>query len=90
MLSPDFFIAPSDYGAIVDMVITFPAGETSVTFPVPTEDDNIFEDMESFEGFLSNPSGDVVLGCNNVATVQITDNDRKAYWEKVVLCQVCF
>ena len=44
---------------------------------IPTTEDNIVELTESFEVTLSNPnpSGEVVLGPRDDATVQIEDDD---------------
>ena len=71
------FSAPGDYTAIVDMVITFPAGQTSVTFPVSTEADSISEVTERFSGILHNPTGGVILAIYFTATVDIIYNSRK-------------
>ena len=72
------FSAPGDYAAIVDMVITFPAGQTSVTFPVPTEADSISEVPERFAGILSSPSGGVILGNDFSASIDIVDDNSKS------------
>ena len=59
--------------------VTFPAGQTSATFDVPINDDNIYEVNEDFlltidETLL--PTG-VTRGSPGEATVTIVDNDRE-------------
>ena len=59
--------------------VTFPAGQTTATFDVPINDDNILEGNEDFilniDG-TSLPNG-VTAGSPDEATVTIVDNDRK-------------
>ncbi len=69
------FLAPGDFSAIVNMLLTIPAGQTSLTFPLPTQDDNIAEIPETFGVFLTDPRGGVILGNNFTASVNIVDND---------------
>ena len=76
--------APGDYGAIVDMVITFPAGTTSVTFPVPTFADFTVEGTEMFGGILSNPTGGAVLG-TFTATIDVMESIGKSFELGLVL-----
>ena len=60
------------------MVLTFPAGMTTVTFDVATQEDSINENTESFGGVLSNPTGGgAILGPDFRAVIEITDNDCK-------------
>ncbi len=56
-------------------ILTFPAGQTSATASIPTEDDSIQEGPESFTAELFNPQGGLTVGPSNTATVDITDND---------------
>ena len=59
--------------------VTFPAGQTTATFDVPINDDNILEDNENFI-LTINPSSlpsDVTVGSPGQATVTIGDDDGK-------------
>ena len=60
--------------------ITFPAGQTTATFDVPINDDNIFEINENFI-LTINPSLlstlTIAVGNFGQTTVTIMDNDRK-------------
>ena len=59
--------------------ITFPAGQTTATFDVPINDDNIYEINEDFMLTIdetSLPTG-VTRGSPGEATVTIVDNDRE-------------
>ena len=59
--------------------VTFPAGQTTATFNVPINDDDILEGSENFI-LTINPSSlpsDVSVGDPDQATVTIEDNDRK-------------
>ena len=59
--------------------VTFPAGQTTATFDVPINDDNILEGNENFMITISPsslPSG-VFVGDPDKATVIIVDNDCK-------------
>jgi len=59
--------------------VTFPAGETSVTFDVPITDDSILESNENFMITIdqsSLPTG-VIRGDSDEATVTIVDNNGK-------------
>ena len=59
--------------------LNFPAGERRANFNVTIVDDNVIENMESFQLLLSIPndltSKGVQVGPNSAATVTITDND---------------
>ena len=59
--------------------VTFPAGQTTATFDVPINDDNILEGIENFMLTISPSSlpSSVFVGDANQATVTIVDNDRK-------------
>ncbi len=61
------------------MVLSFPPGSTRVLVTVPTAEDNIPEDNESFRGILQfpNPSGRVTVGARGQALGFIVDNDGK-------------
>ena len=56
--------------------LTFPAGVTSMTFPVATIGDDVNENQESFTAVLSSPMN-AMLGSADTATISITDDDRK-------------
>ena len=60
--------------------VTFPAGQTTATFNVPINDDDIFEIDENFI-LTINPSllstRITTVGNSGQATVTIVDNDRK-------------
>ena len=59
--------------------VTFPAGQTTATFDVPINDDNILEGNENFMLTINSSSllTDVTRGDPGQATVTIMDNDRK-------------
>ena len=58
--------------------VTFPAGQTTATFSVPINDDDILEEEEDFMLTIdpSLPDG-VIRGTPSEATVTIVDNDSK-------------
>ena len=59
--------------------ITFLAGQTTATFDIPINDDNIYEGNENFILSIDNtslPTG-VTRGSPGEATVTIVDDDRK-------------
>ena len=60
--------------------VTFPAGQTTATFDVPINDDNILEGNENFMLTIDPtlPTG-VTVGDPNEATVTIVDNDCKYF-----------
>ena len=67
-----------DYGS-GPYTVTFPAGETSVPFDIPINDDSILEDDENFMITIdpnSLPTG-VTPGNPNQATVTIVNDDSK-------------
>ena len=57
--------------------MTIPAGQISIPFDVPINDDNVFEENE--ESLLtidqSSSLNGVIIGSSNVAVVNISDND---------------
>ena len=59
--------------------MTIPAGQISVAFDVPINDDNVFEESEEFLLTIDQSSSlnDVIIGSQNVTVVNITDNDGK-------------
>ncbi len=63
----------------VDRVVTFLAGDTSITVPVATVEDVIAEPDENFRALLSNASvGAMVLpGPPSMASAAIVDNEGK-------------
>nr|WP_316829064.1 Calx-beta domain-containing protein [Pedobacter miscanthi] len=66
-----------DYTA-TNGTLTFPAGSAAgatLTFTVPVIDDNIVETNETFNGVISNVSGNLVTIATNTATTTIIDND---------------
>src|SRR5262249_24922806 len=56
-------------------VVTFIAGELSKTIDIPTLNDTVDEDNETFTVVLSNLPPDVTLGNPSTTTVTITDDD---------------
>ena len=67
-----------DYGS-GPYTVTFPAGETSASFDIPINDDDILEVNEDFMLTIdpsSLPTGGTV-GNPGQATVTIVDDDRK-------------
>ena len=59
--------------------VTIPAGQTTVTFDVPINNDNILEGNENFTLTINEPSlpTGVTRGDPGQATVTIVDDDRK-------------
>ena len=60
--------------------ITIPAGQTTATFDVPINDDDIFEIDENFILTINPsllPTRIATVGNSKQATVTIMDNDRK-------------
>ena len=57
--------------------MTIPAGQISVTFDVPINDDNVFEENEEFHLTIDQFSSlnGVIIGSPNVAVVNMSDND---------------
>jgi hypothetical protein len=58
--------------------LTFAAGQTSQEIDVPITDDSVFEDDETLELNLSNPSGGAVLGTPATTTVTVLNDDEAA------------
>ena len=59
--------------------VTFPAGQTTVLFNIPINDDNILEGNENFNLTIntSSLSNGVTRGDLDQATVTIVDNDDR-------------
>ena len=59
--------------------VTFPAGQTTATFDVPINDDDILEGNENFILTIDQTSlpSNVTRGDPGEATVTIVDDDRK-------------
>ncbi len=55
--------------------LSFGAGVTAMTIPIPILNDAVHESTESFTVSLSGPMGGAKLGTQITATVNITDND---------------
>ncbi|MBD1939470.1 Calx-beta domain-containing protein [Microcoleus sp. FACHB-68] len=55
--------------------VTFAPGETRKTLAVPIVDDNLVEGSETINLTLSNPQQNALIGNNNVAVLEIVDND---------------
>jgi hypothetical protein len=74
------------------ITFTFSAGETSVGIFVSTLIDTVAELTERFEAELRNPSGGVVVGAQNRATVDILDLNGEALLRSVnagLTCPIC-
>ena len=59
--------------------MTIPAGQISVLFDVPINDDNVFEENEEFLLTIDKSSSlnGGIIGSPNVTVVNISDNDGK-------------
>ena len=76
-----YFAAGDDYTVIMERV-TFQISDTSQDVMVPILPDIILEEsVEQFSASLTVPIGEegVALGTNDMATVQITDDDSKRW-----------
>ena len=60
--------------------MTIPAGQISVPFDVPINDDKVFEKNEEFLLTIDQSSSlnGVIIGSPNVIVVNISDNDGKS------------
>lgn len=67
-------VDPDDYDSVLD-TLTFGAGETSKTFNVVINEDNIDEPTQTVNLSLLNPTGGATLGVRKTATLRILDND---------------
>ena len=68
----------ADLGAPTTDMVVVPAGATTTTFTVPVNDDNIYEDDETFTVTLSNPTPASLaqLAADPAATGTIDDNEN--------------
>lgn len=57
------------------MTVTFPTGTTELVIPVSTTEDEVAELSEDFTALLSDPSDGLSVGAQNVATVNIMDDE---------------
>ena len=66
--------------------MTIPAGQIGVSFDVPINDDNVFEENKEFLLTIDQSSSlnGVIIGSQNVTVVNISDNDGKL----VTLCYI--
>lgn len=69
--------APGDYAAKTGFTLTFAPGETSQTFPVIINGDNVFENDESFTVTLSEPSAAAKLATTPSAIGTILEDDER-------------
>ena len=69
-------VAPEDYTGVSDRVLTFSAGQSSLTTTVDLTDDDRAEDTESFSLSLSSSSQGVEVG-ETEATVTVRDGDSE-------------
>ena len=60
------------------ITVNFADGETTKTVTIPIIDDNNFEDTETLQLTLANPTNGATIGTQNSAIVSIIDNDFKA------------
>ena len=69
--------------------VTIPAGQISVPFNVPINDDNVFEESEEFLLTIDQSSSlnGVIIGSPNVTVVTIQDNDGESVNFVQYVCQ---
>jgi hypothetical protein len=60
------------------IIVNFADGETTKTVTIPIIDDNNFENTETLQLTLANPTNGATIGTQNSAIVSIIDNDFKA------------
>ena len=62
--------------------MTIPAGQISIPFDVPINDDNVFEENEEFLLTVNQSTSlnGVIIGSPNVTVVIIQDNDGELLW----------
>ncbi len=70
------YTAPGDYAAVTTTTVTFLAQATMASVSIDIAEDDIFEAVEDFTVVLQNPSY-CELSQNNIAQIEIQDNDRK-------------
>ena len=69
--------AATDFTVASGATFTITAGDTSGTISIPTTDDSIDEEDETFTLTISNPSSNAILGSAVSATGTIEDDDTK-------------
>ena len=57
--------------------VTFPAGNTNVSFDINITIDNLVEDDEEFHITIDPSSTSVIIGSPHQATITFVDTDRK-------------
>ena len=68
----------ADFTAQTNRMLTIPAGATTGTIAVPTANDTVDEDDETFRLTLSSPANATLAPADATATGTITDNDDAA------------
>ncbi|MEM7323774.1 MAG: Calx-beta domain-containing protein, partial [Actinomycetota bacterium] len=66
-------VAPGDYTAVTDQLVTIPAGSTSVVVPLAITGDDVYEQTETFSVILSGPTNGMIS--DGVATIGILDDE---------------
>ncbi|WP_242056395.1 S-layer family protein [Nostoc sp. FACHB-152] len=66
--------APDDYSN-TPITVTFANGETSKTVSIPIVNDTVYEQTETINLTLSNPTNGAALGTQTTAAISIIDND---------------
>ena len=80
MLLPNNYTGASDFIALETVLGEFNDAVRRNCFEVDISEDNIFEDAETFTVILAMPFGQDIAQLRidpELATVEITDNDRK-------------
>ncbi len=72
------FSDSADYSS-TSQIITFPAGETRITVPVPITSDSLFEEDEFFTAMISEVTDETFVRVTEPVTeVQISNDDSKS------------
>ncbi|OAS13282.1 FG-GAP-like repeat-containing protein [Paenibacillus oryzisoli] len=66
--------AGTDYTAVTD-TISFLAGETVKTYPIPIDDNTVYSGNRMFTATLSDPSNTVSLGAQSSASITIMEDE---------------
>ena len=66
--------APGDFDS-TPIIVTFAEGETSKTVTIPIVDDTIFENNETINLTLSNPTGGATIGSQSTAALTVISDD---------------
>src|SRR5437868_6406058 len=64
-----------DYDGLVNQPLSFAAGQTSKTFTVHINDDNLAESQEHFRVMITHNSGDSSANAIDISDIYINDND---------------